>query len=228
MRAMILAAGRGERMRPLTDLTPKPLLQVGGKTLIEHHLVALASAGVRDVVINLAWQGQQIRAALGEGARWGLSIRYTDEGATALETGGGIFNALPLLGNGPFLVVNGDIWTDWQLRPGLELPARHDLAHLVLVPNPAHNTRGDFNLRDGRVTEKSDERYTFSGIGFYRAELFAQCSAGAFKLAPLLRAALQAGRVSGELHPGEWYDIGTPERLAWLDARLSNRAVRSP
>ncbi|HSN70816.1 MAG TPA: nucleotidyltransferase family protein [Steroidobacteraceae bacterium] len=220
MRAMILAAGRGERMRPLTDSTPKPLLRAGGKSLIEHHLEALAASGIREVVINLAWHGEQIRTALGDGRRWGLTIQYSEEGPAALETGGGIFRALPLLGEGPFLVVNGDIWTDWRHSDATDL-APGDLAHLVLVPNPPHNPAGDFALCAGRVSETDGESLTFAGIGIYRPELFASCRPGAFKLAPLLRSAMRAGRVSGEPYAGSWFDIGTPERLAWLDVKLA-------
>lgn len=220
---MILAAGRGERMRPLTLVQPKPLLEVGGAPLIVHHLRALAGAGFEDVVVNLSWLGEQIRTALGDGSRFGLRLHYSDEGPEPLETGGGICRALPLLGAGPFLVLNGDIWTDidWsRLRDRL---APGDLAHLVLVPNPAHNERGDFVLEGGRIVETAGERRTFSGVGVYRAGLFDGCSDGAFKLAPLLRAAARDGRVSGELHHGRWLDIGTPERLAELDRELHAR-----
>lgn len=218
-RAMILAAGRGERMRPLTDDRPKPLLQVGGKSLVEYHLDALQRAGIRDVVINTAWQGQKLRDALGTGERYGVAIRYSDEGASALETGGGIFKALPFLAPGPFLVVNGDIWTDWRLPGGFTLGAQ-DLAHLVLVPNPEHHPAGDFPLAEGRVTGGDGSRFTFSGIGIYREAFFAGCEPGAFPLLPLFRRAIAAGRVSGELHRGRWFDIGTPARLASLDAEL--------
>lgn len=217
---MILAAGRGERMRPLTLARPKPLLEAGGAPLIVHHLRALQAAGFADVVVNLSWLGEQVRAALGDGSRYGLRLHYSDEGPEPLETGGGIFRALPLLGAGPFLVLNGDVWTDidWpRLRDRL---APRDLAHLVLVPNPAHNGQGDFVLERGRIVETAGERLTFSGVGVYRAGLFDGCSDGVFKLAPLLRAAARAGRVSGELHDGAWLDIGTPERLAQLDRRL--------
>lgn len=221
MRAMVLAAGRGERMRPLTLARPKPLLEVGGHALIEHHLYALARGGFGRVVINLSWLGEQICRSIGDGARFGIDIRYSDEGPEPLETGGGIFRALPLLGAGPFLVVNGDIWTTYpyaQLRGRLQ-PG--DLAHLVLVPNPPHNGKGDFLLRNGRVVEGEDgERLTFSGIGVYRPSLFDGCQDGIFKLAPLLRSAARAGRVSAEIFTGDWLDIGTPERLAELDRRL--------
>jgi len=220
---MILAAGRGERMRPLTLLQPKPLLEVGGAPLIVHHLRALGGAGFEDVVVNLSWLGEQIRTALGDGSRFGLRLHYSDEGPEPLETGGGVFRALPLLGAGPFLVLNGDIWTDVDWGALRERPAPGDLAHLVLVPNPPHNPSGDFVLRNGRIVETEGERCTFSGVGVYRAELFAGCSDGAFKLAPLLRSAARDGRVSGELHEGRWLDIGTPERLAELDRTLSTR-----
>jgi MurNAc alpha-1-phosphate uridylyltransferase len=225
MRAMILAAGRGERMRPLTDVHPKPLLKVGGKALIEYHLEHLADAGFRDIVINTAWLGEQIPAYLGNGSRWGVHIQYSNEGWPALETGGGIFKALSLLGDQPFLVVNGDTWTDWRVTsPALPPSWRADtLAHLVLVPNPDHNRKGDFGLSGDLVSESDETRYTFSGIGFYHPQLFASCSAGAFKLAPLLYAAARARRVSGELHQGTWFDIGTPQRLTQLNALLSER-----
>ena len=217
---MILAAGRGERMRPLTLATPKPLLEAGGAPLIVHHLRSLRDAGFVDVVVNLSWLGGQIEAALGDGSRHGVRLHYSDEGPEPLETGGGIFRALPLLGDGPFLVLNGDVWTDFDWSRLRERMAPHDLAHLVLVPNPQHNERGDFVLEHGRIVETAGERLTFSGVGVYRAELFRGCTDGVFKLAPLLRAAARAGRVSGELHGGRWLDIGTPERLAQLDSLL--------
>jgi len=220
VRAMILAAGRGERMRPLTLVRPKPLLEAGGAPLIVHHLRALAAAGFADVVINLSWLGLQVREALGDGSRYRLRLHYSDEGPEPLETGGGIFRALPLLGAGPFLVLNGDVWTDLDWAGLRERLAARDLAHLVLVSNPAHNPRGDFVLECGRILEREGERLTFSGAGVYRAALFDGCTDGVFKLAPLLRAAARAGRVSGEVHEGAWLDIGTPERLAELDARL--------
>lgn len=220
---MILAAGRGERMRPLTLARPKPLLEAGGAPLIVHHLRALRAAGFEDVVVNLSWLGEQIRTALGDGSRFGVRLHYSDEGPEPHETGGGIFRALPLLGAGPFLVLNGDVWTDidWSRLRGRLAP--RDLAHLVLVPNPAHNEKGDFVLANGRIVESPGDRLTFSGAGIYRAELFDGCSDGIFKLAPLLRAAARAGRVSGEIHTGTWLDIGTPERLAQLDELLRRR-----
>lgn len=217
MKAMILAAGRGNRMRPLTDHTPKPLLRAGGKPLIVHHIERLAAAGIRDLVINHAHLGEQIEAALGDGAAFGVHIRYSAEGE-ALETGGGIFKALPLLGDKPFLVLNGDVWTDCDVGD-LRL-ADGDLAHLVLVENPSHNPNGDFALAAGRIQAEGSPRDTFSGIGVYRPELFEGCTPGAFPLAPLLRRAMQAGRVGGRRHSGRWFDIGTPERLAELDALL--------
>lgn len=221
MRVLILAAGRGNRMRPLTDSRPKPLLQAGGKTLIEHHLLRLQSAGFDDIVINLAHLGAQIEQALGDGSRYGLRIRYSREGETGLETGGGIRHALPLLGPGPFMVVNGDVYSDYpfdRLRP--QTLAAADLAHLVMVPNPPQHSDGDFVLRDGRVHDTAGERLTFSGIGLYRAELVVGGDEPAFPLAPLLRQAMRDGRVSGERYDGAWRDIGTPERLAALDAEL--------
>jgi MurNAc alpha-1-phosphate uridylyltransferase len=218
MQAMILAAGRGERMRPLTDHIPKPLLQAGGKPLIVHHLERLASAGIRDIVINHAHLGGQIEAALGDGSRWGVRIRYSPEGK-ALETGGGIFRALPLLGLNPFLVVNGDIWTDLDFsRLRIETDR---LAHLVLVNNPPHHPGGDFALTDGRVLAEGEPRYTFSGIGVYHPDLFRDHEPGAFPLAPLLREAMRRDLVSGELYRGRWSDVGTPGRLQALDRMLS-------
>ncbi len=208
---MILAAGRGERLRPLTDTTPKPLLTVRGKPLIEWHLEALARSGVREVVINLSWLGERIRAALGDGARWNLHIHYSEEGPVPLETGGGIFRALPWLGPQPFLLVNGDVLTAMDFA-GIVLPAGA-LAHLVLVPNPPQYPQGDFFLRDGRVNDSAGERLTYSGIGIYSAAFFAGCSDGRFPLLPLLRRALQAGQLSGARFDGWWSDIGTVERL---------------
>ena len=218
MKAMILAAGRGERMRPLTDHTPKPLLPAGGKRLIEYHLEALASAGFHEVVINLAHLGEQIRDHLGDGERYGLSIAYSQEPEGALETGGGIFNALPLLGDTPFLVVNGDVWSDYPFK---ELREPEGLAHLVLIDNPEHNPKGDFALEAGRVKSEGERRLTFSGIGLYRPELFDGCEPGAFPLAPLLRAAMAEEAVSGEHFTGHWLDIGTPQRLEALNQALA-------
>jgi MurNAc alpha-1-phosphate uridylyltransferase len=211
MKAMILAAGRGERMRPLTDTTPKPLLRIGGQTMIERHVHALARVGITELVINYAHLGEQIEKALGDGNAYGVDIRYSPETDGALETGGGIFNALPLLGSDPFLVVNSDIWTDFAFQ---RLPSHPDgLAHLVMVNNPEHHTQGDFSLSGGVLSPKGPAMLTFSGIGVYRPELFSECTGGAFPLAPLLRRAMDAGQVSGEYYGGSWFDIGTPERL---------------
>ena len=215
---MILAAGRGERMRPLTDQIPKPLLEVGGKPLIHHHLTALSLAGFRRVVINHSHLGRMIETNLGDGDRWGLSIDYSPEPPSALETGGGIFKALPLLGEKPFLVINGDIWTDFDYS-GIECP-RNSLAHLVLVGNPAHHPVGDFHLDEGRLSGSGEALLTFSGIGVYRRALFAGCNSERFPLGPLLRRAITHGAVSGEYFSGSWIDVGTPERLRELDARL--------
>jgi N-acetyl-alpha-D-muramate 1-phosphate uridylyltransferase len=222
---MILAAGRGERMRPLTDRMPKPLLPVAGKPLIVWHLERLARAGVREIVINHAHLGDQIEALLGDGDAWNVSIRYSAEPQGALETAGGIANALPLLGNTSFLVINGDIFCDWDVgRAHDALPAGM-LAHLVLVDNPAHHRAGDFVLQGTKVsaceTAPGVPTLTFSGIGIYRPELFAGIGRGeAAKLAPLLRDAIAAGRISGEHHAGRWVDVGTPERLQALDIDL--------
>ncbi len=215
---MILAAGRGERMRPLTDRMPKPLLPVAGKPLIVWHLERLARAGFRGIVINHAYLGDQIEALLGTGAAWGLSIRYSAEPQGALETAGGIANALPLLGEDPFLVVNGDIYCDWDFS---RARLGNALAHLVLVDNPTHHPNGDFTLVDGKVGAGETARLTFSGIGIYHPALFAGIPRGQpAKLAPLLRETIDAGLINGEHHAGRWVDVGTPERLAVLDAEL--------
>ncbi|NKN33724.1 N-acetylmuramate alpha-1-phosphate uridylyltransferase MurU [Marichromatium bheemlicum] len=217
MKAMILAAGRGTRMRPLTDHTPKPLLVADDRPLIVHHIERLATAGVRKLVINHAHLGEQIEQALGDGHRFGVEIRYSPE-ETALETGGGIRRALPLLGDDPFLVVNGDVWCD--LEPGALRLTPGDLAQLALVDNPLHHPEGDFVLDHGRVRTTGAPRLTFAGIGLYHPALFADQPEGAFRLAPLLRAAMAADRVGGLHHRGRWFDIGTPERLAALDVLL--------
>jgi MurNAc alpha-1-phosphate uridylyltransferase len=220
---MILAAGRGERMRPLTDHTPKPLLPIAGRPLIVHHLEALRAAGITEVVINTGHLGEQLPAVLGDGQRWGMRIAWSSEPPEALETGGGIFQALPLLGTEPFIVVNGDVWTDYpfiQWTQPLLTPV--GLAHLVLVDNPPHHADGDFALlENGQVTENGAPRWTFSGISMLRPELFANCEPGRFPLGPLLRRAMVVGKVSGEHYRGGWRDIGTPQRLAELDATLS-------
>jgi len=221
MKAMVLAAGRGERMRPLTDTEPKPLLRVGGKRLIEYHLERLAAAGFREVIINTAWLGDRIESALGTGGQLGLAITYSHERPEALETGGGIFNALPLLGSAPFLLVNGDVWTDIDFGALRRDPPESSLAHLVLVPNPPQHARGDFVLDNGLVSEGEGSRQTYSGIGIFRSQFFAGCRPGKFPLLPLLRRAIAQRALSGEMHEGRWYDIGTTERLAALDAELS-------
>lgn len=231
MKAMILAAGRGERMRPLTDHTPKPLLPAGGKPLIVWQLERLARAGVRDVIVNHAHLGESIETALGTGERWGVSIRYSRE-AQALESAGGIALALDHFGSEPFLVVNGDVFCDFDLSTltpvATAMRADPDrVAHLVLVDNPVHHTEGDFALRGTRVTPRTDgaPALTFSGIGLYLPSLFAAVTPGTkAKLAPLLREAMLSRTVSGEHHRGYWLDVGTPERLAELDARLQARA----
>jgi len=232
MKALVFAAGRGERMRPLTDTTPKPLLHAGGKPLIAWHLEQLARIGVTDAVLNTSWLAACFPETLGDGGRWGLRLHYLHEGDTPLETGGGMLNALRLLGDAPFIAVNGDIWTDFDFS---RLPRDPDGdAHLVLVDNPDHNPAGDFVLRDdGRVASEGAAKLTFAGIGVYRAGLFdgwrdtigdargADERPPRFRLAPLLRAAMARGVVTGERHDGRWTDAGTPQRLAELDARLS-------
>ncbi|MEN8638662.1 N-acetylmuramate alpha-1-phosphate uridylyltransferase MurU [Pseudomonas sichuanensis] len=223
MKAMILAAGKGERMRPLTLHIPKPLVPAAGKPLIEYHLEALARAGFTEVVINHAWLGQQIEDHLGDGSRFGLRLRYSPEGEP-LETGGGIFKALPLLGDAPFVLVNGDIWTDYDFS-ALQAPLQ-GLAHLVLVDNPGHHGRGDFRLLGEQVADGDDApgTLTFSGISVLDPALFDACQPGAFKLAPLLRKAMAAGQVSGEHYQGHWVDVGTLERLADVERLIGERA----
>jgi len=219
MKAMILAAGKGERLRPLTLTTPKPLVRAGGVPLIEYHLKALAIAGFTEIVINHAWLGQQIENYLGDGSQYGVRIQYSPEGEP-LETGGGIFRALPLLGDDAFLVVNGDIWTDYDFSV-LHQPIS-GLAHLVLADNPPHHPTGDFSLSDGHVRdgEPGTETLTYSGIAVLHPQLFDGCSAGAFKLAPLLRTAMAAGQVTGERLSGHWVDVGTHERLAEVETLI--------
>lgn len=215
---MILAAGRGERMRPLTDTVPKPLLEVGGKPLIVWHIERLAQAGFAELVINHAHLGTLIEDYLGDGGRYGVNIRYSPE-AEALETAGGIANALPLLGSEPFLVVNGDIYCDIDFA-GLAL-GEGDSAFLVLVDNPPQHPGGDFALSDGKVLAEGERKLTFSGVGLYRPELFAGIAPGAkAKLAPLLREQMELGRVGGSHYQGRWEDVGTPERLRRLDDEL--------
>jgi N-acetyl-alpha-D-muramate 1-phosphate uridylyltransferase len=206
---MVLAAGRGERMRPITDTLPKPLVPVAGKPLIGYHLERLAKAGFREVVINLSWLGEKIRAALGDGRSYGVAITYTDEGPEPLETGGGIFNALPLLGPDPFLVVNGDTWSDIDYGR-LELGDSAN-GRIVLVANPTHHPRGDFGVEGDVVVDREVDRFTYSGVG----------------VLPLLRRAIAARLLRGEIHQGEWCDVGTPERLATLDAEVRARGAEA-
>jgi N-acetyl-alpha-D-muramate 1-phosphate uridylyltransferase len=221
---MVLAAGRGERMRPITDTLPKPLVRVAGKPLIGYHLERLARAGFAQVVINLSWLGERIRASLGDGRDYGLSIAYSEEGPEPLETGGGIFKALPLLGPGPFLVVNGDTWSDIDYgHLALEDGAN---GRIVLVPNPTHHTHGDFGVEGDVVVDRDVDRFTYSGVGVYRPEFFAGCSPGKFPMLPLLKRAIAARVLRGEVHRGEWCDVGTPQRLAALDAEVRARVGR--
>ncbi|MCL4112504.1 UNVERIFIED_CONTAM: hypothetical protein GTU68_039414 [Idotea baltica] len=226
MKAMILAAGRGERMRPLTDHTPKPLLEVGGKPLIEWHIEHLKKAGFLDIVINIAWLGNQIPEVLGDGSRFGVNLVYSDEqNSGALETAGGIVKALPLLceesSNEPFLVVNGDVWCDFPYS-NINPLKNEDLAHLILVNNPEHNPNGDFELEldNSRLNEEGSNKQTFSGIGYYHPKLFNTLEAGKRPLAPLLREQMRNNKISGELFTGDWRDIGTPERLDDLNLSL--------
>lgn len=219
MRAMILAAGRGERLRPLTDTTPKPLIEAGGKPLIEYHLERLAGAGFREVIINTGHLAQQLPAQLGDGSHWGLNLHWSNEPPEALETGGGIFKALGLLGEAPFAVVSGDIWCDYDL--GALRAVKCDAAHLIMVPNPPHHPQGDFGLRHGRLNNDGEPRYTFSGIAVYHPRLFAACQAGRWRITGLLQQAAQQQRATGELHRGAWFDSGTPERLEALRRHLA-------
>ncbi len=214
---MILAAGRGERMKPLTDSTPKALLEVGGTSLLERHLAALCAAGVEVVVINLGWLGERILNRIGSGANYGLSVVYSPEGDDILETGGGIERALPMLGDAPFLVVNGDVFTDMPLPTAL---ADDCEGHLVLVPKPDYKEYGDFDLVDGKIVVADTPGYTFSGIALYRPEFFSACTPGRFPLAPMLRDGARRGSLSGEVYAGAWEDVGTPARLAALNERL--------
>jgi MurNAc alpha-1-phosphate uridylyltransferase len=227
--ALIFAAGLGERMRPLTDRTPKPLLAVRGKPLVVWHLEKLAAIGVHYVVMNTSHLADQFPEALGDGSRWGLRIRYAYEGPAPLETGGGMLNALTLLGPEPFIAINGDIWTDADLS---QLPAEpRGVAHLMLVDNPSHHPKGDFALdQQGVIHNDGDARLTFSGIGVYRRELLdnwrdvigdnadANAKPPRFKIAPVLRAAINQGAITGTHYRGAWTDVGTPERLASLNA----------
>ncbi|NQZ06340.1 MAG: nucleotidyltransferase family protein [Algicola sp.] len=229
MKAMILAAGRGERMRPLTDSCPKPLLKVAGKPLMVYHIEKLVAIGITDIVINHAWLGEQIEQTIVDGSKWGARVKFSAECEGGLETAGGIIKALPLLGDAPFMVVNGDIWTDYDFaRLPHNLNGR--LAHLVLVNNPQHNPNGDFGLQtviqtDGKqavqtVVNRGSRNYTFSGIGVYHPALFDEVGFGKLPLAPILRKNITAGLITGEHYSGRWTDVGTVERLAQLELEL--------
>jgi len=220
MRAMILAAGRGERLRPLTDDVPKPLIEIAGKPLIEYHLDSLAAAGFREIVINQGHLGDLLPQKLGDGSRWGVNIHWSDEQPEALETGGGIFKALPLLSTAPFLVVNGDLWTSF---PYSRLRAvKCSWAHLVMVPNPAHNPAGDFALAGARIREHGERKLTFSGVAVYHPRLFDGCQHGKFSVVPLLRLAMANHLVTGDEFQGDWNDIGTLERLEYVRKRFKS------
>lgn len=219
MHAMILAAGRGSRMRPLTDTTPKPLLAVAGKPLLDYHLAKLAAAGVTRVVINHAWLGSQLEAYVGDGSAWGLEVVWSPEPEGGLETAGGIVQALDLLGEAPFWVVNGDVWTDYDFS---QLPTSlgTDLGHLVLVPSPTHNAKGDFALQGDRVVQTDEGQLTFSGVSVLHPQLFAGLGVSKYPLRPLFEKAVAAGRLRGELYSGRWCDVGTPQRLRQLEQQL--------
>ena len=216
MIAMILAAGRGERLRPVTENVPKSLVEVNGQTLLERHLQSLAKGGVETVVINLGWLGDQITERIGSGGEFGLNVVYSQEGDNTLETGGGIYRALPALGADPFLVINADIYTDMPL-PDMQL-GDDDMAHLVCVPVPEDKTSGDFAIVDGRIRNDGEPMFTFSGVSVYRPDFFTDCAPGRFSVVPMLRAAADADRISGSIYSGLWRDVGTPERLAELNA----------
>ncbi len=220
MRAMILAAGRGERMKPLTDHCPKPLLALAGKPLMVYHIEKLVALGIRDIVINSAWLSEQIQSQIADGSAFGANVSHSVEHEGGLETAGGIIKALPLLGEEPFIVVNGDIWTDYDFA---HLPQQlpDSLAHLVFVDNPEHNEAGDFAITHGKVCQNSEPKYTFSGIAVYRPELFAGCKVEKAPLPPLWRRYMDDGLIGGELYHGLWTDVGTPIRLQQLEQQLS-------
>lgn len=219
MKAMILAAGRGERLRPLTDEMPKPLLKVAGRSLIEYHIYNLAKAGFKEIIINTAWLAEKIHQQLGDGSNYNVAIHYSDEG-DALETAGGIINALPMLGDKPFVVINGDIWCDFDFSTLAELE-NSTQAHLVLVNNPDHNQKGDFSLQNGLIKNTGDTMHTFSGIGVYSADFFAKQESGISPLAPLIRNKCEDDLVSGQFYDGLWTDVGTIERLHELEEQLT-------
>ena len=220
MKAFILAAGRGDRLRPLTDKTPKPLLKAGKFSLIEYHLQNIRRAGISEVVINTAWLGEQIRTNIGDGSRYQLSISYSDEGDEALETAGGIIKVLPLLDDEPFLVINADIWTDYDLSNLIDKNINTE-AHLVLVDNPSHNSEGDFSLSDDQLSNTGENMLTYSGIGIYTRKLFEGYSFGKRSLAPILREKIDAHHISAEHYHGQWTDVGTIERLNELHSLLT-------
>ncbi len=221
MKAMILAAGRGERMKPLTNTTPKPLLHVKNRALIIWHIENLAKSGFKEIIINIAYLGYKISQELGDGSKWGVKIIYSDEQKEgALESAGAIIKALPLLGKETFLVVNADIWCDYRFDKSFDLA--DDLAHLILVDNPPHNIKGDFGVENGRVLNEADEMFTFSGIGYYSPKLFETLRYGKLALAPLLRDAISKNMVSGSLHVSIWHDIGTPQRLEDINRRYND------
>jgi len=222
MYAMILAAGRGERMRPLTDTLPKPLLCVNHKPLIVYHIEKLAAFGVTNIVINQAWLGHKLKEQLGNGERWGIDISYADEGLRALETAGGIKNALPLLKSDQFIVVNGDIWTDFDFSTLPTTLVDNVLAHLVMVENPAHNVDGDFSLREQWLEVDGTTKQTFSGIGLYHKKLFELVAQEVSPLGPILRQAMASHQITGQLHSGHWTDVGTPQRLETLQQFIIN------
>lgn len=228
MKAMILAAGLGNRMRPLTLTTPKPLLAVGGKPLIVWHIDALKAAGISDLVINTAWLGHKLHEALGDGSAYGVNIQWSDE-QEPLETAGGIQQALPLLGNEPFLLVNGDIWLRYDFKPFINKDLGQQLAHLLLVNNPPQHPKGDFAFckahTNSLVLPEGEEKYTFAGVSVLSPQLFAHLPAGKAPLAPLLRQAIAQGLVSAEHHAGTWVDVGTPERLADLDQLIFSQQI---
>lgn len=216
MIAMILAAGRGERLRPVTDSMPKSLVEINGQALLERHLRSLAKDGVETVVVNLGWLGEQITERIGSGEEFGLNVVYSQEGDNILETGGGIHRALPMLGADPFLVINADIYTDMPL-PDVQL-GDDDMAHLICVPVTEDKSSGDFAIVDGRIRNDGEPMFTFSGVSIYRPEFFADCTPGRFSVVPMLRAAVDADKISGSIYSGLWRDVGTPERLAELNA----------
>ena len=223
MKAMILAAGRGTRMAPLTDTCPKPLIPLCGKPLIIHHLEKLAAAGITDIVINHAWLGEQLEQTLGNGSSWGIKIQYSPENE-ALETGGGVYQALPLLGEDAFLLINGDVWTNWDYSEVMNTSLQEgELGHLWLIDNPAHNPQGDFCLDEGKVLDTAllnETALTFSGISLLSPQLWAECTSGAYPLAPMLRSAMLQQQITGSKLNADWVDVGTPQRLSDLEQRL--------